>query len=108
MVFSEDMANITINEEESKDPKHPFAFEIVTPERTYVFCADSKDEMNEWIAVIKSVCGSDWTTPRHCLEAGCPRHVSLALTTVVWWVVCMWVRVSVCLRVSGMGGGGRS
>eukprot|EP00732_Lithocolla_globosa_P007084 Lithocolla_globosa_v1_NODE_8668_length_794_cov_44.515562.p1 type:complete len:213 gc:universal NODE_8668_length_794_cov_44.515562:728-90(-) len=56
VIYAEDMRQITYSEDESKKKKeYAFCFEIETQERKWMFCSDTKEEMDEWMAFISSV-----------------------------------------------------
>lgn len=38
-----------------EDPKGGFTFEVITPERVYLFYASSADEMNQWVEAIQAL-----------------------------------------------------
>ncbi|CAI8051664.1 Arf-GAP with Rho-GAP domain, ANK repeat and PH domain-containing protein 1 [Geodia barretti] len=53
-----EMLSISLCDEE-KDPKYPHCFELNTQSRGYLFCADSKAEMDDWIETLKKVIPRD-------------------------------------------------
>ncbi|KJE93898.1 hypothetical protein CAOG_004616, partial [Capsaspora owczarzaki ATCC 30864] len=56
IVYVEDMRSITIDQEESrKDNRYPYCFRVDTPDRAYMFCAESAADMDDWISMFKSV-----------------------------------------------------
>ncbi|XP_065195275.1 uncharacterized protein LOC135826596 [Sycon ciliatum] len=59
-VYAEDMVGVSQNaDESSKDPKYAFVFEINTGDRTFVFCANSQEEQDEWMANLRRMLSRD-------------------------------------------------
>jgi hypothetical protein len=47
------------DDESSRDPKYSHCFEVNTESRGYLFCADSKPEMEDWIETLRKVIRPD-------------------------------------------------
>ena len=55
----EEMLSVARCEQDSsrtQDPKYPHCFEVNTQGRGYLFCADSEEEMMDWIKKFDEVC----------------------------------------------------
>lgn len=56
----EELFSVAKSEDEgSKDSKYRHCFEVNTRGRGYLFCADSAEEMEEWIRAFKQIINSD-------------------------------------------------
>jgi len=56
--------NVAVNKGSVIDSDHPHYFEVSTSARTYVLCAPSGDELNEWIAALGEAGISDESTKK--------------------------------------------
>ena len=54
------MFSVAKSEDEvAKDPKYRHCFEVNTRGRGYLFCADSAEEMEEWMKAFNQIINSD-------------------------------------------------
>ena len=63
----EDMLSTSKFEEEQnkdlkdRDPKYKYCFEVITPSRGFLFCAETESEMQDWIRTFNAVCTYTYT-----------------------------------------------
>lgn len=59
VIFEEvDLTELSVAECSTKNANH--SFQIITPFRRLVLCAESRKEMEDWISALKSVCNKDF------------------------------------------------
>lgn len=47
------------DDESSRDPRYKYCFEVNTQGRGYLFCADTEEDMTDWIHVFEQIIPQD-------------------------------------------------